>query len=92
LDGTCISSQRPRNDFEKTLEALIERIFNGVRAAKMSLRIVLINPYLGPVSGGIEKAILHLANEFTRQGEVSLSSASPGAPFGKNGYRATAEP
>lgn len=43
----------------------------------MSLRIVLVDPYLGPVPGGIEKEVIHLATEFTRQEDVMTIVTTP---------------
>jgi glycosyltransferase involved in cell wall biosynthesis len=43
----------------------------------MSLRIVLVDPYFGPVPGGIEKEVVRLANEFTRQGDVMTIVTTP---------------
>jgi len=41
------------------------------------VRVVLINPYLGSVPGGIEKDVLHLASEFTRQGDAVAVVTTP---------------
>ena len=48
------------------------------------MRIVLINPYLGPVPGGIEKELIALANEFVRQGDdVTIVTTPYQFPSGK---------
>jgi glycosyltransferase involved in cell wall biosynthesis len=41
------------------------------------MRLVLVNPYLGPVPGGIEKEVIALANEFVRQGDNTAIVTTP---------------
>jgi glycosyltransferase involved in cell wall biosynthesis len=41
------------------------------------MNIVLINPYLGTVPGGIEQDIVHLASEFARQGDAVTIVTTP---------------